>query len=130
MMIRQIHSGPLLLLCFAVFLGHNLIPHHHHSELVTNQAGESCPIGHEDHTETGNHPAHCHAFNEVTFYKVESSGLMEDVREISLLVSCFTAIATPLLRVSEASHSFTLKIPLAETESGSSVEARAPPLPV
>jgi hypothetical protein len=127
MMIRQHYIGSLLLLCFSVFLAHNLVPHHHHSELISKLAGQTCPIDHEDHREPGDHATHCHAFNEVTFYKVKTSGLMEDVREITLHANAITAMDTPVSWVSKASQTVPLKISLPGKESGGSVAARAPP---
>jgi len=48
----------LLLIFFSAFLGHNLVPHQHFSEELSN----SC-------TATDQHPTHCHAFNNVEFEK-------------------------------------------------------------
>lgn len=68
----------LLLFCFSVFLGHNLIPHHHHSEVFLGPIASECPFEHGDthehnHTDcdqhAGEHPTHCHAFNDVVFQK-------------------------------------------------------------
>jgi hypothetical protein len=76
------HIAGLLLICFSVFLGHNLVPHHHHSEASISPIASACPVEHGDHqghdhdndaaTETEEHPTHCHAFNDVVFvnYKV------------------------------------------------------------
>lgn len=126
-MIRQIHIGQLLLLCFSVYLAHNLVPHDHHSELIAAHAGETCPIDHEEHQRTGDHPAHCHAFNELTFNKVESSGLKENGREIDLPAKVFATIPAPVSWVAMASHCIQLKVPLPEKENGGSVVPRAPP---
>ena len=69
----------LLLLCFSVFLGHNLVPHHHHSEVSLRPISTACPVEHSDHqghdhnsdadAEAEEHPIHCHAFNDVVFVK-------------------------------------------------------------
>ena len=69
----------LLLLCFSVFLGHNLVPHHHHSEVSFKPIATTCPFEHGDHqeldcdsdadAEAEEHPIHCHAFNDVVFVK-------------------------------------------------------------
>ena len=65
-----------LTLCFSVFLGHNLIPHHHHSEQVIVPVSTQCPVDHGDadeHHQDGDHdPLHCHAFNDVVFDKYNS----------------------------------------------------------
>ena len=63
---RQIAG--LLLICFSVYLGHNLVPHHHHSELFHSPVTTDCPFGHGD-TAADEHPLHCHAFNDVVFEK-------------------------------------------------------------
>jgi len=39
----------LLLICFSAFLGHNLVPHHHHSEVFNSPIATDCPIEHKDH---------------------------------------------------------------------------------
>ena len=70
----------MLLVCFSVFLGHNLVPHHHHSEAFNSPIATDCPIEHEDQhghdhdsdAETNEHPTHCHAFNDVVFEKYNS----------------------------------------------------------
>jgi len=65
----------LLLICFSVFLGHNLVPHHHHSEVLNGPIATDCPFGHSDTQEhdqdagADEHPTHCHAFNDVVFQK-------------------------------------------------------------
>lgn len=69
----------LLLICFSVLLGHNLIPHHHHSEVFHSPITSDCPFEHgdthaHDHDagadhDADEHPKHCHAFNELVFQK-------------------------------------------------------------
>ena len=71
------HISGLLLICFSVFLGHNLVPHHHHSEASISPIASDCPVEHEDQhghdhdsdAEAEEHPTHCHAFNDVVFVK-------------------------------------------------------------
>lgn len=75
------HIAGLLLICFSAFLGHNLVPHHHHSEIYTSPISTDCPFEHGDHqghdpdgdkqsnTHKAEHPTHCHAFNDVVFKK-------------------------------------------------------------
>jgi hypothetical protein len=73
------HIAGLLLVCFSVFLGHNLVPHHHHSEVINSPIATACPVEHGDHqghdhdsdadTKAEEHPIHCHAFNDVVFVK-------------------------------------------------------------
>ena len=65
------------LLCFSVFLGHNLVPHYHISDIVGNPLASDCSSEHGDQekhhnlndTSTSKHPSHCHAFNDVIFEK-------------------------------------------------------------
>ena len=67
----------LLIFCFSAFLGHNLVPHHHHAELYQYPITTDCPFEHGDHPSDDHdggappveHPVHCHAFNEVVFEK-------------------------------------------------------------
>jgi hypothetical protein len=127
MIIRRHHIGQLLLLCFSVFLAHSLVPHHHHSEVIATHTGDSCPIDHEDHHEPGDHPAHCHAFNELAFNKVDYSGLLKYVKKIREYSGAFTPAPSILSAASAASLTVPIKIPLPEKESGGPVSARAPP---
>lgn len=72
----------LLLLCFSAFLGHSLVPHHHHSEVFHSPIATDCPFEHGDHqghehdsdvnADAHEHPFHCHAFNDVVFEKFNS----------------------------------------------------------
>jgi len=69
----------LLLICFSAYLGHNLVPHHHHSEVYHGPVATDCPFEHGDHqghehdsdadTELEKHPIPCHAFNDIVFEK-------------------------------------------------------------
>jgi hypothetical protein len=70
---RKQSISKLLLLCFSVILGHSLIPHHHHSEILLASADHPCPFGHDQQHEAGEHPFHCHAFNELAFFKEDPS---------------------------------------------------------
>jgi len=76
MNIKRYIAG-LLSVCFSVFLGHNLVPHHHHSEVFNSPIATNCPVEHGDQhghdhdsdAEANEHPTHCHAFNDVVFEK-------------------------------------------------------------
>jgi hypothetical protein len=69
----------LLLLCFSVFLGHNLVPHDHLSEISCTPFADTCPSKQGDQTKherqneantnSDSHHAHCHAFNDVILEK-------------------------------------------------------------
>jgi len=71
------YIAALLFFCFSAFLGHNLVPHHHHSEIFHSPIATDCPFEHGDQhghdhdsdTESDHHPVHCHAFNDVVFEK-------------------------------------------------------------
>jgi len=69
------HIAGLLLICFSAFLGHNLVPHHHHSEIYLSPIATDCPFEHgetqkhEHNHDADEHPTHCHAFNDVVFEK-------------------------------------------------------------
>lgn len=73
------YIASLLLLCFSVYLGHNLVPHHHHAEVFKSPLTAACPFEHGDHqghdhnsdsnSDENEHPTHCHAFNDVVFEK-------------------------------------------------------------
>ena len=68
-----------LLLCFSVFLGHNLVPHYHLSDSNCSALSTTCPSEQGDRREHDhqsdrnadeeNHSAHCHAFNDVILEK-------------------------------------------------------------
>jgi hypothetical protein len=73
-----------LLLSFLIMLGHSVIPHHHHPEVVTNIFTDSCPNQHEDHQDTETNPEHCHAFNDLIFFKSDVSDIHKRSRGISL----------------------------------------------
>ncbi len=101
----------VLLICFSAFLGHNLVPHHHHSEALANPISSDCPIQHEDHhgcdqdkhqegeeDHADDHPIHCHAFNDVVFEKF-------DTREVKPLIGYLSDLTV--------SHADLLPDPLA-----------------
>jgi hypothetical protein len=84
------HISLLLLICFSVFLGHSFLPHHHHTEIVNLLVGTGCPVHHSDHQEEqrgpGEHPVHCHAFNETVFEKYVDSGFQSITRLIHAML--------------------------------------------
>jgi len=88
------YISPFLLVCFSVFLGHNLIPHHHHSEQVQVPLAAECPIDHGDtheHDHDGEeHPLHCHAFNDVVFHKYNSVQIPVNSQDITTLLHPLT----------------------------------------
>jgi len=73
------YIAAFFIICFSAFLGHNLVPHHHHSEVFQIPIVSDCPYEHGDHyghdqdgvnePETEKQPTHCHAFNDVVLEK-------------------------------------------------------------
>jgi hypothetical protein len=120
-----------LTLCFSVFLGHNLIPHHHHSEQVIVPVSAECPVDHGDthehHSDADHDPLHCHAFNDVVFDKYNSI----QIREVSPLILTL-AIPSVVLVVAPVpteilSDYVRLKIPDKPSDYFGSRSLRAPP---
>ncbi len=120
----------LLAICFSVYLGHNLIPHHHHTETI-NQAGASdCPVHHEDHHDPGGHPMHCHAFNSVDMLKYSTYEVNEPIQEVDQLTALFTdlSLEKPADLKVRLYTSRKIPDPTAEYPGGNSL--RAPPVSV
>ena len=121
-----------LTLCFSVFLGHNLIPHHHHSEQVNVPVSSKCPVDHGDthehHHDADHEPLHCHAFNDVVFDKYNSS----QVRKISQLVVKLSTRAFPALLTSLAtevsSRNVQIRVPHKSSYYFGARSLRAPPV--
>lgn len=123
----------LLLLCFSAFLGHNLVPHHHHSEVYHSPIATDCPFEHGDHQEhdhqhdASEHPLHCHAFNDVVFEKnghyIHNPGSGQ-VLTIVLPPQAFVPEALPLLTTSPIS---LLKLPVRSHTGLETRALRAPP---
>jgi len=69
----------VLLIVFAAFLGHNMIPHHHHESIFHVEDSGCCkhehaglPVqaeGQHDDDHAGDGHDHCHAFNSVDLQK-------------------------------------------------------------
>jgi hypothetical protein len=66
------HISIFLLFLFSVLLGHSLVPHHHHTEIVFGTIHKECPVEHNDHQDPESKPLHCHAFNNVDFFEDSS----------------------------------------------------------
>ena len=134
------HISILLTLCFAVFLGHNLVPHHHHSEVVPVPMSSNCPVDHEDYhrdqngdhhegdSETGHHPFHCHAFNDVVFDKYTPPQIEPCSREVQYLINpvSFTNLE-PSVTV-KTNRYICLKIPDFTRVCFGAISLRAPPV--
>lgn len=121
----------ILSICFSVFLGHNLIPHHHHSEQVNVPLAAECPIDHGDtheHEHDGeDFPLHCHAFNDVVFDKYNAIQVPVQSQDLTTLLFplTFKVIATPARNIS--SHYIQIKIPDKRLAYYGARSLRAPP---
>ena len=118
----------LLLISFSVFLGHNLVPHHHHIEAINVSIDSDCPIEHEDHQGTDDHPFHCHAFNSVTFVNYSHSEIQQPVRVISTFTVPALKIQFESPTAFESQRFICLKIPDKSTGYFGAISLRAPPL--
>ena len=121
-----------LTLCFSVFLGHNLIPHHHHSEQVIVPVSAECPVDHgdtENHQHDADHdPLHCHAFNDVVFDKYNSNQFRDvsthnHMLSIPSIIAGVAPIPTEIL-----SAYFQFKIPDKPSDYFGSRSLRGPPV--
>lgn len=121
----------ILSICFAVYLGHNLVPHHHHVEVVNVPVGSQCPVEHEnphcgDH-ETEGHPIHCHAFNDVVFNKYKVLEVVHHSRAI-ISIAATGAAGIPDFPVIDDSFRYSfLKIPDLVVDYFGARSLRAPP---
>jgi len=84
---RKKRISLLLLVCFSVLLGHNLVPHHHLIEAPLMPAGTPCAGECEEHHDPRCDPLHCQAFNGLDFFKSESTGHYEEPGEGSFHVA-------------------------------------------
>ena len=124
----------LLFICFSVFLGHNLVPHHHHAEVVSVPVSCECPVEHGDHNEDdqgpGDHPMHCHAFNDVVFYKYNTHKIQPQAREISTLIALIHRSLPEPPDLTGFSSYISIKIPDKSFEYFGARSLRAPPVSV
>jgi len=136
MNIKRYIAG-LLLVCFSVFLGHNLVPHHHHSEVFPSPVATDCPFEHGDHLghdqnsdadiNPDEHPAHCHAFNDVVFEKY-SAPLIKPLYGFKqiILLSCHTMVPEVAVGLT-SSPNINLKLPCRSHTDIGTRALRAPP---
>ena len=128
----------LLLICFSAFLGHNLVPHHHHTEALLSPIATDCPIEHADHhcgdqpAESGEHhadehPAHCHAFNDVVFEK-HNTQVVQPLSGHTLVMAVSHSDLVPDPPENKDFYKFNgLKFPLKTIELYGSRGLRGPP---
>ena len=128
----------LLLICFSAFLGHNLVPHHHHSEVYYNPIATDCPFEHEDHhgnehdqdakSVPAEHPTHCHAFNDLVFQKFSAPELHPWTGSTqALLTPCHSSLSEEGQFTSPHKYA-DLKLPRRNTIFPGSTGLRAPPV--
>jgi hypothetical protein len=129
-MTGQPHIARLLFLCFSAFLAHSLIPHHHHAELVIIQPGESCPIKHKDQNHPGDHPSHCHAFNELAFSKPDMPDIDPESRKIQLHPASVNTHTDPEVTVQPVTLCFPVERADQSGHGRGTISPRAPPSPV
>lgn len=121
-----------------MFLGHNLVPHHHHSEQVHVPVSSDCPVDHEDRHHHGHDadadshghdiPLHCHAFNDVVFHKYNPVQVPEVSRDISKLFVLLTNQVAPDLASESSAPFIQIKIPDKLLACKGALSLRAPPV--
>jgi hypothetical protein len=135
MRIKRYIAG-LLFICFSAFLGHNLVPHHHHSEVFHSPVATSCPFEHGDHHEHNDsdteadseeHPIHCHAFNDVVFKKIHSSVNQVFSAQVQHMLVPFQVLVPELPPVKLSKHYSLLKLPCSSHTDYGTRALRAPP---
>lgn len=120
----------LLSIIFGVFLGHNLVPHHHHTEKINVPVTAQCPVEHgdqQDDHEADHHPRHCHAFNDVVFDKYSPQQIQPRVRMVQSTIVP-VPVATPAPAVNAGIPMYVcLKIPDPSSRYFGARSLRAPP---
>lgn len=131
----------LLLICFSAFLGHDLVPHHHHSEVFHTPIATDCPFEHGDQhkhnpdadtdhraeTDAESNPIHCHAFNDVVFEKYRALVNQRGTGQVQAIVVS-GLILTPEVQLVDTSSSFTLfKLPCRSLTDTGTRALRGPP---
>lgn len=129
-MISKKRISQILLGCFSVILCHQWVPHHHHSEVIPVEATHSCPVENEDQHTPGEHPFHCHAFNELAFFKEDPANSLDKKPEVEQL----DVVTTTTLTLSDLPlHGpYILLIQLSKVSKGhlTSLPPRGPPFQV
>jgi hypothetical protein len=128
----------ILILCFSVFLGHSLIPHHHHAEQGPTPLFTDCPLDHDDnhhHSDEADAdhqeqapPQHCHAFNDLVFQKYNAQQLPKVSRDCLSLFVSQTVLETQALAKDSSSPFIRIKIPDKLLSCKGALALRAPPL--
>ena len=114
----------ILILCFSIFLGHNLIPHHHDGGFANIAMTGECSFDHVDHDP----PNHCHAFNNIDFVHYSYTKIQPPVG-----VKLFGMVPVSKVKL-EQPDSFvfklytTLKLPDKTPRYLGAISMRAPPI--
>ncbi|MEN8156168.1 MAG: hypothetical protein ABFS10_04405 [Bacteroidota bacterium] len=126
----------ILLISFSILIGHNLVPHHHHAEVLTTPQSDSCPIDHHDHHDhdddddddngdTGT--KHCHAFNNIDFVKYNHTEVsIPEKASVNLIIDHSTTLPDPHADLVSAQQ-ICLKLPIRPAPFLNLHFMRAPP---
>jgi len=123
----------MLLVCFSAYLGHNLVPHHHHSEVYNSPIATDCPFEHGDqhdhdsYADATEHPTHCHAFNDVVFEKFNSLYNQAWNGQVQSLLVPGQALVPEVPLVEVSSPIISLKLPCSSHTDIGTRALRAPP---
>ena len=125
MIARKNITAVFLLCCFAVMLGHNLVPHHHHLEPGFRIISHHCPSDIKDHSDD-DAPLHCHAFNGSSFLKSDVIKLKQPlINESLMLIRDESAFS--LQEFKEQEPCLIFKSPVKEPDLIRSFSKRGPP---
>ena len=120
----------LLLLGFSVLLGHSLAPHHHHSGIPVGAVTDACPEDNDGHHDSDENPLHCHAFNNVDFFKDSPTNIQQEPKVISTFMLPFTKITAESPSAFGTLRYICLKLPDQSIKYSGAVSLRAPPYTV
>jgi hypothetical protein len=118
----------VLLICFSAFLGHNLIPHHHHADSAHIDTQGHCPVNHKEHHDSDDPPSHCHAFNDVEFIKITPTYMDPPVCNATSLLFSLEEIQIEKQISYGISKYICLKLPIKTIEYMVAIPLRAPPV--
>lgn len=127
-MSRKKYISVFLLLTFSVLQAHEMIPHHHHTEMETGTINGLCLINHNDCDDTEGRPEPCHYCNEISFYKISTSDIQKKIRTFLVLVIPSIEESCDYSFDFESHRYATFKIPSIHIEYYGSISLRAPPV--
>ena len=128
------YIAALLLICFSAYLGHNLVPHHHHSA-ISGPMATDCPFEHGDQhghdhdtdADADEHPTHCHAFNDVVFEKYSTPVIKSWAAQVLAMVLSGQSLV-PEVPLTPISDLFIFLLPPGKSHTELGTRAlRAPP---